>query len=361
MAGPAVSVCIITGGRLPLLDACLASLQTQAGAPPFELLICSNGGPDVTAAVRARFPEAVVGRLERIHLGAARNFLIARATGEWLLFLDDDVTVRPDMLARLWALAGAHPDAMVLGGPNHTPRGSSRFQIVQGAVLSSIVASGPVRRRYGPHPPGPADERFFTLCNMAVRRSAMEPFPDDLLGAEENAVLTEMSRRGMAMFYDPGLVAFHERRPSLGGFAVQMFKYGRGRGQLMRRRPGTVRLAYLAAPALVLGLPAAGVLASLSRLTLVPVGLYAMAVAAAGARVGWELRSAVDGFLAATLVVVVHLWYGAGTIRGAFDRPRRPAQRPEPRWAPAEQATGEMASGDMAAGEMASDQVPIDR
>ena len=56
--------------------------------------------------------------------------------------------------------------------PNDTPPGSSRFQAVQGAVLASLVGSGPVRRRYGAHPPRHADERFFILCNLAVRRSA---------------------------------------------------------------------------------------------------------------------------------------------------------------------------------------------
>ena len=189
--------------------------------------------------MRARYP------------GAARNVLLDDARGEWLLFLDDDVTVRPDLLARLAALAEAHPDVDVFGGPNDSPEGSTRFQFVQGAAMASMAGAGPVRRRYGAHPAGPADERFFILCNLAVRRSAMRPFDPDLVCAEENALLSEMSRRGIAMHYDPELAVFHERRDTFSGFGRQMYKYGRGRGQLMVRTPATASPAYLVPSALL--------------------------------------------------------------------------------------------------------------
>ena len=42
-AAPFVTICIVTGRRIPLLDACLASLQAQVDPPPFELLVCSDG------------------------------------------------------------------------------------------------------------------------------------------------------------------------------------------------------------------------------------------------------------------------------------------------------------------------------
>ncbi|MGI9080087.1 MAG: hypothetical protein ACR2GF_04590 [Acidimicrobiales bacterium] len=141
---------------------------------------------------------------------------------------------------------------MVFGGPNETPPGSSRFQMVQGAVLASILGSGPVRRRYGRHPAGVADQRFFTLCNLAIRREVMLPFPPDLICAEENVVLSELSRRGVVMWYDPGLLVFHERRPNVPTFLSQVFGYGRGRGQLLTRTPGTFRPSH-ALPMLLVG------------------------------------------------------------------------------------------------------------
>jgi GT2 family glycosyltransferase len=327
MEQPFVSVCILTGGNVAHLDACLASIQVQDEAPPFEVIVCCNGGPDVAKVVRARFPDSNVGRIERTLLGAARNPLVERAKGEWLLFLDDDVTIAPTFLSQLSRVAEMHPDASVLGGPNDTPPGTPPFPIIQGAVLASIVVSGPVRRRYGAHPAGPADERFFTLCNLAVRREAMINFPNDLRGAEENAVLCEMHRRGLQMHYDPTLAAFHERRATPRTFASQMYKYGVGRGQLTRRTPYTLRLPY-AVPSLFLFycLAALG-LAAVQPLVLLPLLLYAGAVGATALRIGWGLRHLPPGSLATLLtacllIVTVHFCYGTGFLRGLAIRSR---------------------------------------
>ena len=329
---PLISVCIVTGRRLRLLDDCLASLQQQAGAPAFELLVLSDGDHEVAEAVHARFPAAQVGLVRRAHPGAARNWLIEQARGELLLFLDDDVTVEPHLLARLADVAAAHPDAAVFGGPNETPPRSTGFQFVQGAVLASLVGSGPVRRRYGRHPAGPADERFFTLCNLAVRRTAMIRFDDTLLCAEENAVLTELSRQGVRMHYDPTLVAYHDRRADWRGFARQMHKYGRGRGQLFARSPRTFRPAYAVPSALVAYLVAAAVAAWWTPWVLAPLGLYAGAVLAETAKIIFSLERRLRWApLAAWLLLTVHLCYGTGVVRGALGR-RRAIPHAPPVW-----------------------------
>ncbi len=326
---PKISICIVTGRRDAVLDACLRSLQAQEGAPPWELLVCAEGDPRVPDAVHRRLPEARVCSVDRGALpGAARNLIVEQARGELLLFLDDDVTVAPDLLARLWAVAAAHPGCGVFGGPNDTPTDSTRFQITQGAVLASIVGSGPVRRRYGAHPAGEADERFFILCNLAVRRDVMVAFPKELVCAEENAVLAELAHEHIRMFYDPELVVYHERRATLGGFARQMHKYGRGRGQLLRREPRTARPSFLAPSALLLYLVATPLLAGLvGPIALLPLAGYLGAVAACAAWIAKTLRRVVDLPLAAWLILVLHACYGAGVLRGVLER-RRPVAAP---------------------------------
>jgi cellulose synthase/poly-beta-1,6-N-acetylglucosamine synthase-like glycosyltransferase len=336
MNRPFVSVCIITGGNLAHLDACLSSIQTQAEAPAFEVIVCSNGGPDVAQLVRSRFPSSDVGHVARTLLGAARNHLVERAKGEWLLFLDDDVTIEPWFLAKMAKIAKAHPEASVLGGPNDTPPGTPPFPIIQGAVLASIAVSGPVRRRYGAHPAGPADERFFTLCNLAVRREAMVDFPNDLVGAEENAVLSEMHDRGLLMHYDPELAAFHERRSTFRSFAEQMVKYGLGRGQLTRRSLRTLRPAYAVPSLFLVYLLAASALAAFQPLVLVPLVLYAGAVGATAFNITWGLRDRPPGHLATLvtagmLILTVHLGYGMGFLQGLVTR-FRPAEQGSPVW-----------------------------
>jgi succinoglycan biosynthesis protein ExoA len=329
---PMISICIVTGRRDAVLDACLASLVAQEGAPPWELLVCAEGDPSVPEIVRARVPDARVCFVDHALPGAARNLLVQQARGELLLFLDDDVTIEPDLLARLARLADEHPECDVFGGPNDTPPNSTRFQVAQGAVLASIVGSGPVRRRYGAHPAGESDERFFILCNLAVRRAVMVAFANDLVCAEENALLAELADSGARMYYDPQLVAYHERRATLGGFARQMHKYGRGRGQLLVREPATFRPSFLAPTALLayaVALPllwaVAGPLAALPGLG------YAGAVGACSAWIARTLRRPTDLPLAAWLTLVLHACYGWGVARGALGR-RMTVAEPEARY-----------------------------
>lgn len=318
MTHPVVSVCIVAGHGDRALEECLGSLRAQEDAPPFEVLVAENGGR-AAGIVEDALPGARVlttrGRLP----GAARNPLVHAARGELLLFLDDDVLAPPGLLARLAALAAEHPEAAVFGGPNVTPPGSSRFQVLQGAVLSSVMGAGPVRRRYGARHAHPADERWFTLCNLAVRRAAMREFPDDLLCAEENAVLAELEARGELMAYDPDLFVFHERRPTWGGFSRQMHKYGRGRGELLLRDPSTFRAAFLAPSALLLyllALPAALLAAGPSAVLFAPGVLYVVGLVANGVAVGVTLRRlrAIPGAVA--LIPLLHASYGSGVLRG---------------------------------------------
>jgi GT2 family glycosyltransferase len=317
-----VSICIVTGRRRHLLERCLRSIHDQEGAPPHEVLVCSDGDPEVEAVVHAVVPGARVAFVPGAHVGAARNVLIRQARGNILLFLDDDVVAHPRLLHRLVALAADHPDVAVFGGPNLTPPGSSLFQVVQGGVLASMVGAGPVRRRYGRHPAGAAHERFFTLCNMAVRRDAMVEFPVELSGGEENAVLIELSRRGEAMLYDPGLAVYHERRARLRPFARQMYKYGVGRGEVIVRDPAGAAPANFAPLGLFLYLAVAPVLAViLSPLVLGPAALYATAVGATGVKIAWPLRRARAAALGVLLVPVVHACYAAGLVSGLARRP----------------------------------------
>jgi GT2 family glycosyltransferase len=325
MSGPQISICILAGHTLDCLEPCLESLEAQASPPSFELLVGGNPTPEAVSAVRRHFPTAQIcvtgGRLP----GAARNPLIERARGELLLFLDDDVTAPPELLRCLVDIAARHPEASVFGGPNGTPPGSSRFQTVQGAVLSSLVGSGPVSRRYGARHPGFADERWFTLCNLAVRRNVMLPFVDELVCAEENELLATLRSAGEPMLYEPRLRVFHARRESLRSFMRQMFKYGHGRGQLLARRPSTTRAAYLAPVGLLIYLLATPALILVGvgpALILSVPALYVALTIATALRVAWVLRRPPDAVLAAVLIPTLHLCYGAGILRGLLS-PRR--------------------------------------
>lgn len=322
---PRVSICLLTRRRSPALERCLDSLAAQGDGVGFELLVASDGDPRIAGLVRERFPDAIVGLVRGAHPGHARNLLVAQASGELLWFLDDDVEVPPGTLARLVATADAHPLVAVFGGPNLTPAGSSRLERLQGAVLGSLIGAGPVRRRYRRHRTGPADDRSLILCNLAVRRGQMVAFPPELMGGEENALLEELRRRGVPMRYEAELAVSHARRPTLRAFLTQMYKYGRGRGQAMRRRPSTARPAYLAPVALDVALLTAAPLAAISAWALAPLALYAVLVVAQATAIG--VRAGRPSYIAcaAPVIVALHVVYGAGVVHGLARTPRRRA------------------------------------
>ena len=146
-----ISVVIATKDRAALLDGALASLRAQESAPAFELIVVDNGSSDATPAV-ARAHGAEYAFVAEPNRGKARNAGIARASGEVVAFVDDDVVVPPHFLA---AHAKAHHEE-----------------------IFPLAVSGPIV-----NVPDPADRpkptaanvsrAFFVTCNVSVPAAAL--------------------------------------------------------------------------------------------------------------------------------------------------------------------------------------------
>lgn len=151
-----LSVIVATKDRVAFLERALDSLGAQRGAPPFEVVVVDNGSRDATAErVRARAPSApfalVLVQVPQPNRGAARNAGIAAATGDVVVFVDDDVWL-PDgfLAAHAAAHAGVFPLAVsgpILNVPDYGARPKASFANYSGA--------------------------FFCTCNVSVPRSAL--------------------------------------------------------------------------------------------------------------------------------------------------------------------------------------------
>src|SRR5690349_18438777 len=97
-----VSVIVPTYERRDLAVEAVRSLAVQEFDAPFEVIVVVDGSRDGTAEALNQtiwpFPLRVI---EQANQGAsrARNRGAAEATGEILLFLDDDMTADPHLLA----------------------------------------------------------------------------------------------------------------------------------------------------------------------------------------------------------------------------------------------------------------------
>jgi glycosyltransferase involved in cell wall biosynthesis len=91
-----------------LRQAILSALEQTL--PPHEIIIVDDGSTDSSREIASSFGSAVI-CLSHEHRGlsAARNFALARSTGDWIAFLDADDYWSPDKLARQAALVEADP------------------------------------------------------------------------------------------------------------------------------------------------------------------------------------------------------------------------------------------------------------
>lgn len=99
-----VVVCCYTDRRRPLLDRAIASARTQLGNTD-RLIVVVDHNPDLLADLTATYRSApevtVVPNVGVQGLSDARNSGVAEASGDVVVFVDDDAALRPDALEAL--------------------------------------------------------------------------------------------------------------------------------------------------------------------------------------------------------------------------------------------------------------------
>ncbi len=212
---PSASIVIPTRARPAYLEVALASIAPQVLAAEAELLVIEDDRP--TPAVRAlaaRFGARHLAHGRSLGLNAARNTAIANSSGELLVFVDDDVEVRPGWLEALLRAAREHPRAQVFTGPIH-PRLEGRG----GWGRRSCGREGPPITALDLGPEDTDRVRYAWGANMTVRRSALErvgPFDAalGLYGDEQEWQERLRSREDSRVLYVAAAALDHRRSPA---------------------------------------------------------------------------------------------------------------------------------------------------
>ena len=257
-----LSVIVVNYRREALLEACLRSLRPAVAraSAESEVIVVDNGSGDGSCdLVRNRFPE-----VELVPLPGNRGFAggvnegIRRSRGDWVLILNNDLTVEPTTLEEVLAVGRSSPDV-----------GSVAAQMRFADERATINSAGIVIDRLGiaydrlVGAPATASEAaptevFGASAGAALYRRAML---DEVGGLDESffifledADLAWRARQaGWRCLYAPGAVVHHHHSATAGhGSSLKYFHVGRNRVRMLAknadrdhlRRYGPAMVAY---------------------------------------------------------------------------------------------------------------------
>jgi len=204
-SNPTISVVIVTRNRRAELFDSLQRLAPQS--EPFELVVVDNGSDDDSAeAVRRHWSDAVVVALpENSGAAAGRNRGIEAASGEILVFLDDDASFEsPDALSRIRARFAADPRLGVIAA-------HARLEPSRQSERAAIP------RRLKSVPTADCSVSYFCAVGFAARRDALRQaggFAEDFLYyCEELDLAWRVMEAGYGIVWIVDLVVLHRKSP----------------------------------------------------------------------------------------------------------------------------------------------------
>jgi O-antigen biosynthesis protein len=222
---PLTSVVTLTFNKLACTRRCLESLLATAGRP-WELIVVENGSTDGTAewlpGFRDRAAAAgvrVVPVMNRRNVGCstARNQGIAAASGERVVFVDNDVALRSrGWLERLGRCLEENPRAGIVGPKLIYPFEPFAIQFAGGEVSRSgrVRFRGRGEPREAPEYNSPREVQCFISACFMTRRALLQEvggFDEAFNPVEyEDIDLSYRIRsRGYRILYLPGVEMYH--------------------------------------------------------------------------------------------------------------------------------------------------------
>jgi glycosyltransferase involved in cell wall biosynthesis len=217
------SVVIPTMNRTQLLRETLESLRACDPCPDEVIVIDADSeesARDVTADFDNRFPSPVRYIRSKPSLAVQRNLGIAQATGEVIVFLDDDVELEPPMFA---LLQRAYWDESIVGATGRVIEPEIHKRANMHSVVRRFLPGGGKEGsftrygypRYVQRVDVPRDVEYMLGCFMSARREAARRvgFDEQLGGyalAEDEDFSFRLSRVGRIR-YVPEIVVHHRK------------------------------------------------------------------------------------------------------------------------------------------------------
>lgn len=208
-----ISVVIPTYNRQPILEKCLRAMEQQAlpaesPVEGYEIVVVDDGSTDGTVnwlqENAAEFPH--VRLFEQNHKGPAiaRNFGVAEAQGDTIIFIDSDLVVLPDFLHH-------HSTALKQA---YEEKGSDRV-FTYGRVVNTCNFDDPTSE---PFKVTDYSQAFFATGNVAIAKHWLEAAglfdtQFQLYGWEDLELGVRLKKLGLSLVKVPAAVGYHWHPP----------------------------------------------------------------------------------------------------------------------------------------------------
>jgi GT2 family glycosyltransferase/glycosyltransferase involved in cell wall biosynthesis len=236
-----LSVIIPTFNRKETLRACLANLALQAlPTRRWEVIVVDDGSTDGTAELCRTFPEFYrlrYIRQENAGAGAARRLGVEQASGEYVLFINDDTMAHSLLLGEHLRAQREHrrEKISVLGNFRYPGEASER-------ALTHYLSTSPFLFPQATLKPGMhTDPAYFITCNLSVRRDAVlaaGSFDPQFTVGEDTDLGIRLRAAGYRVLYNRKALAVHDHLDmTIGDLVRRAHVYGRNRLLFYRKYP----------------------------------------------------------------------------------------------------------------------------
>lgn len=207
MAKPQISVIVPTHNRSDALALTLSYLAQQQVGEAWEVIVVNNRSTDDTDEVvkRQRFPVP----LQLVHEetpgpAAARNAGAGVASGNYLVFIDNDILVEPNFVERHRNALAAHPGCWILGQTVNLPeQEQTPFGRFRKALYPFVSPDE-----------GVSEARGFAGANCSLPRADLERLGGfdegfNVASVEDYELAMRAWQQGIRILFDPSIVGVH--------------------------------------------------------------------------------------------------------------------------------------------------------
>lgn len=312
-----VTVLIPARNEERFLGACLDSVRAQH-YPTLQVVVVDGGSSDATVGV-ARAQMAEDDRIELLHnerrtIPTSLNLGLTHARGRWLVRVDAHSTVGPDYVRTAvdllrdgsWGGVGGRKDGVGLTSAGRAIAAAmgSRFGVGNSTYHHGTTAQEVDHLPFGAYP------------TDLVR--SLNGWNEQLVTNEDFEFDYRLRQAGMHLLFDPRIVIRWHCRQSILELFRQYYRYGRGKFDVARLHPGSMRLRHLAPPAAVGCVTIGGLTVRRPIAWLTAAAPYGVALGVASVRVGRRLSCPADRAHVPFAFLAMHVGWGIGFWSGAL-------------------------------------------